>query len=119
MWPVLIKRLKLTADGETLASVDFFGGVPTDVDVEIHNLRKYESLFGRQYHQSISRIYGESILESVLTYRDQHGLGEEDFCQRCGVSMQSFAAFTEENKDLLAAARQRWRRRMLHSENND
>jgi hypothetical protein len=30
-WPVVVRRLRLMPDGETLALIDFFGGHPKDV----------------------------------------------------------------------------------------
>ena len=33
MWPVMLKRLRLTQDGETRALIDFFGGRPRNIEV--------------------------------------------------------------------------------------
>jgi hypothetical protein len=105
MWPLVVRRLQLTTDGETLACIDFFGGGGTMMNVEcaLCDLRGYEVLFVKLFSVSISEMYVSAIMDSMVAYRARHELSEGGFLDRCGLvktqQREVFGKFLREEDD--------------------
>lgn len=82
-WPLAVRGLKLTSDGETVACIDFFGGTMMNVECGLCDLKGYEGLFGKVFSLSISEMYVIAILNSMVAFRARHELSEAGFLERC------------------------------------
>lgn len=100
MWPLKVRGLKLTTDGETTACIDFFGRTMTSVECALSDLRRYETLFPKLYSLSISEMYENAIVDSVVAFREHHELSERGFLEKCGLvktkESQAFEKFLKE-----------------------
>ncbi len=82
MWPLVVRGLKLTTDGETTACIDFLGGTITSVECALSDLRRYETLIPKLFSLSISEMYESAIVDSMVAFRALHELSEGDFWTR-------------------------------------
>lgn len=86
-WPLVVRALRIALDGETVASIEFFGE-SGHVECALHALVKYETLFSKSYPLVVSSLYTDSIVSSILAYRKQHMLSETAFYRVVDVSKE-------------------------------
>jgi hypothetical protein len=107
MWPLVVRGLKLTTDGETVACIDFFGGggggTMMNAECALCDLRGYEALFSKVFSLSISEMYVSAVMASMVAFRARHKLSEGGFLERCGLvktqQREAFGTFLREKDD--------------------
>ena len=110
LWPVQVMGLKLLADGETRARVRFFQPEalrgepvtgPIEVDVDVHELRKFEQSLRGALQARAGSLHVEGLLRGIEAHEARGGLDDEALAAASGLAPGTLQEFRAENSDLL------------------
>lgn len=110
MWPVRIIRLQLMPDGETRARVRFFqrdavaGAAvmgPREVDVDVHELHKFEAALRTALVLRAGSLHIEGMLLGIDAHEKRTGLDDDGLAAASGLPPGALAGFREEYASLL------------------